>query len=195
MFYNNGTIFQTTFGSDVNIPKLGENLAEVLSHIRKLYEFCNLKAEEYKKLIFETEDVSIIVLKLGEDSNIALFFKKEEEKELRLTAIRRYLNRIEDLMDMDANEILFQEILNKEEELKTLNNLKLNYEEQIKILGDKLEDLSIVGSEIEKQKIFKTKQEFSEELLKIKRDIEEKVKDLEILKKKVKNVDNPSINQ
>lgn len=184
MFYNNGTIFQTTFGSDVNIPKLGENLAEVLNHIRKLYEFCNMKAEDYKKLIFETEDVSIIVLKLGEDSNIALFFKKEEDKELKLTAIRRYLNRIEDLIDMDANEILFQEILVKEEELKSLNNLTLNFEQELKEIDDKLDDPLIKESEVEKQKLLKRKQEYSEELLKIQRDIGEKIKDIEILKKK-----------
>ncbi|MFX1357373.1 MAG: hypothetical protein ACFFA8_08790 [Promethearchaeota archaeon] len=190
MFYNNGTIFQTTFGSDVNIPKLGENLAEVLNHIRKIYEFCNMKAEDYKKLIFETEDVSIIVLKLGEDSNIALFFKKEEDKELKLTAIRRYLNRIEDLIDMDANEILFQEILVKEEELKSLNNLTLNFEQELKEIDDKLDDPLIKESEVEKQKLLKRKQECSEEILKIQRDIEEKIKDVEILKKKVKNVGN-----
>lgn len=189
MFYNNGTIFQTTFGSEINIPKLGENLAEALNHIRTIYEFCNLKAEEYKKLIFETEEVSIIILKLGEDSNIALFFKQEEDKELRLTAIRRYLNKVEDLMDMDADEILFQEILVKEENLKNLNNLLQEYEQQINALDDKLGDPSIIISEVEKQKIFKRKQEYHEELLKTKQEIEDITRDLEILKKKVKKRD------
>ena len=36
MFYNNGIVFQTTLEQEINIPKLGENLAEVLSHIKKL---------------------------------------------------------------------------------------------------------------------------------------------------------------
>ena len=77
MFYNNGTIFQTTIDQQYNIPKLGEHMAEALNHLRKVYETCNFTLIDYKKLIFETDEISIILLKLGEDSNLALFFKKE----------------------------------------------------------------------------------------------------------------------
>ena len=114
MFYNNGTIFQTTFEQDINIPKIGENLAEILNHMRKLYEICQIKINNYEKVIFETDNLSIMILKLGEESNIALFFKKEEDEVLKISAIRRYLAKIEDLVDMDKNEIIFQEILSKE---------------------------------------------------------------------------------
>ncbi|MFX1414243.1 MAG: coiled-coil domain-containing protein [Promethearchaeota archaeon] len=184
MFYNNGTIFQTTFGSDINIPKLGENLAEALHHMQKIYEFCNLKAEEYKKLIFETEDMSSIILKLGEDSNIALFFKKEEDKELRISAIRRYLNKIEDIMDMDANEILFQEILVKEEELKKLNNDLQKNQEEINILNEKVKDS---GMSQERQMVLKKINENTEEYFKIKKQIEEVNSEIENLKKEIVN--------
>ena len=118
MFYNNGTIFQTTFEQEINIPKLGENLAEILNHTKKLYDICNYNFEVYKKIIFETDDMSIIILKLGEDSNIALFFKKEEEKELKLTAIKRYMTRIEELINMDERGLILQDIIAKEEEIK-----------------------------------------------------------------------------
>ena len=37
MFYNNGTIFDTTFEQSVNIPKLGEHLAELLNQMRRIY--------------------------------------------------------------------------------------------------------------------------------------------------------------
>lgn len=186
MFYNNGTIFQTTFGSDINIPKLGENLAEALNHMRKMYEICNLKAEEYKKLIFETEDMSSIILKLGEDSNIALFFKKEEDKELRISAIRRYLNKIEDIMDMDANEIVFQEILAKEEELKHLNDLLEKNQIEINTLNKKIEDSENKLSDEERQNILKKINENTEEYLNIKKQIDETSKDIDNLRRKVK---------
>ena len=135
MYYNNGTVFQTTFEQNINIPKLGENLAEILEHIKKLYELCDFKFEKYNKLIFETEEISTIVLKLGEDSNIALFFRKEEDINLKLTAIKRYLSRIESLVDMNEKELLIQEILAKEEELVTL---KTNFQLKQEILSEKL---------------------------------------------------------
>jgi len=116
MFYNNGTIFQTTFEQDINIPKLGENIAEILSHVQKLYEICNFDLVDYKKLIFETENISLIIIKLGENSNLGLFFKKEEDKDLKLNAIRRYLSRIEELIDMDKAELERQALENKEED-------------------------------------------------------------------------------
>ena len=75
MFYNNGTVFQSTFDQQINIPKLGEHLAEALNQVFKSYEICNFSFSAYKKLIFETDKMSSIILKLGEDSNIALFFE------------------------------------------------------------------------------------------------------------------------
>jgi uncharacterized protein YceH (UPF0502 family) len=154
MFYNNGTIFQTTFEQTINIPKLGENLAETLNHIRSLYEVCNYKMEPYRKLIFETEDISVIILKLGEESNIALFFEREQDKELRIHSIKRYISNIESLIDMDEKELILKEVLAKEEELK-----KINVELQIKkenieklnqdMLGITIEDSKKI--ELEKQ--------------------------------------------
>lgn len=146
MFYNNGTIFQTTFEQETNIPKLGENLAGVLNHVRKLYEICTFNFEVYKKIIFETDDMSIIILKLGEDSNIALFFKKEEE--LKLTAIKRYMTRIEELIDMDERELIIQDIIEKEEEIKNLKELLHEKKEIIEKLGKefkKIEEGTIEG--------------------------------------------------
>ncbi len=118
MFYNNGIIFQTTFEQDINIPKLGENIAKMLSHVQKLYEICNFDLVDYKKLIFETENISLIIIKLGENSNLGLFFKKEEDKDLKLNAIKRYLSRIEELIDMDKAELEMKSFEEKEEDNK-----------------------------------------------------------------------------
>jgi hypothetical protein len=105
MFYNNGTIFETTFSQDINIPKLGENFAEILEHFRKLYELLHFDYTNYEKVIFETETISIFIIKLGEESNIALFFKREDPVDISLKPIRKYLDRIQELIDMSKEEL------------------------------------------------------------------------------------------
>jgi len=105
MFYNNGVIFETTFSQEFNIPKLGENFAEILEHFRKVYKLLNFEYSKYEKVIFETENISIFIIKLGEESNIALFFKKDEPQDINLNSIQKYLDRIQDLIDMDKEEL------------------------------------------------------------------------------------------
>ncbi len=139
MFYNNGTVYQTTFEQDINKPKLGENLTELLTHAKLIYEICKFKLDDYKKLVFETADISVIILKLGEDSNIALFFKKEEEKDIKISSIRRYLTRIEELIDMDEREILLQQILAKEDELKKKQEDLRSKQQDIQNLREELQ--------------------------------------------------------
>ena len=178
MFYDNGTIFQTTFEQDINIPKLGENLAEVLNHMRQLYEICQIKLKSYEKIIFETDNLSIMILKLGEESNIALFFKKEEDETLKISAIRRYLAKIEDLVDMDKNEIIFQEILSKEEELK-------KNEERFKFIETKLKELEIGESKLDDQE----KIALNNEMEQLNVAIDQITKDLELLKSKIHKKD------
>ncbi|MFX1411149.1 MAG: hypothetical protein ACFFA6_12410 [Promethearchaeota archaeon] len=185
MFYNNGTIFQTTFEQEINIPKLGENLAEILNHIRKLYEICNYNFEDYKKIIFETDDMSIIILKLGEDSNIALFFKKEEEKELKLTAIKRYMTRIEELIDMDEKELIIKDIITKEEEIKSIKeNLQKNME-MIMNLRNELNDIEKGIIEGDQKKIMKDLNDLDLECENLNRDKEKKTIEIEQLKEKI----------
>ncbi len=185
MFYNNGTIYQTTFEQDINIPKLGENLAKILNHVKKLYNICNYNIEDYKKLIFETDDMSIIILKLGEDSNIAFFFKREEEKELKLTAIKRYLTRIEELIDMDERELIIQEIITKEEELKRLKELLNEKKNSIEKLTMELKDIEDGTAEGFKKEISKELEDLEVEYKKLNNDIENHQIELEGLKKKI----------
>ena len=47
MFYNNGIIYQSTFEPHVNIPKLGENLADLIAHMHSIYELSNFPSEGY----------------------------------------------------------------------------------------------------------------------------------------------------
>ena len=182
MFYNNGTIFQTTFEQDINIPKLGENLAELLNHTQKVYDVCNIKLSDYKKLIFETDDISISILKVGEDSNLALFFKKEQDQDLKLQSIRRYILRIENLIDMDRIEIKIQELGIKEEEFKNLQNTLSSKVDQIKELE------TLYGKELleqESNKMSKEIQSLEEQCTKLKFDIDIKKKEIDFLKDKI----------
>nr|MDO8119384.1 hypothetical protein [Candidatus Sigynarchaeota archaeon] len=74
MFYNDGTVFQSTLeGEELNMPKLGNDLAGLISHVKNIIEHVKLGAGVYEKLIFQTNDVIVVVLHLGEDSNVALF--------------------------------------------------------------------------------------------------------------------------
>ncbi|TFG22974.1 MAG: hypothetical protein EU529_08945 [Promethearchaeota archaeon] len=141
MFYNNGTIFDTTFEQNINIPKLGEHLAELLNQMRKIYETCSYSLEKYSKLIIETEDISVIILKLGEDSNIALFFKKEKEEGLKLKSIKRYITKIEELIDADKFDLLVQEMETKEGILKNLEKTLITKQDQLNMLKNKFETI------------------------------------------------------
>ena len=185
MFYNNGTIFQTTFEQDINIPKLGENLAEVLNHSRKLYEICNFNFEDYKKIIFETDEMSIIILKLGEDSNIALFFKKEEEKELKLTAIRRYMTRIEELIDMDEGELILHEIIAKEEEIKHFKELLNEKKDIIEKSRNEIKEIDEGTIEGDIKDITKKLDDLDLECENLNYEIEKRENEIEQLKEKI----------
>jgi hypothetical protein len=185
MFYNTGTIFQTTFEQNINIPKLGENLAELLNHIRKIYEICNFKMENYRKFIFETDDISTIIIKLGEDSNLALFFKKEEDKDLKLTAIRRYLHRIEELIDTDEIEILFLELATREKNLEIIEDSFQQKQQKIHDLQSQKSDGTLSESELED--INKAIKNLEMECEQLKQEIEQKKSENLIISKKIES--------
>ncbi len=105
MFYDDGTVFFSTFESSANIPKLGENLAEMLQHGKNLEEHAKIPMGGYTKLIYETDDTLMVVFKLGESSNIALFLKNVGTRAIKFTAIKKYLDQIEELVDMDQEEL------------------------------------------------------------------------------------------
>jgi len=189
MFYNTGTIFQTTFEQNINIPKLGENLAELLNHVKKVYEICNFKMETYRKFIFETDDVSTIIIKLGEDSNLALFFKKEEDKDVKLTAIKRYLNRIEELIDTDETEILFQELATREKDLKIIEE---NFQQKQQKINDlQTQSMNTTLSESEVGDIKKAIKNLEDECEHLKQEIDQKKLENQILIQKIESKKKP----
>lgn len=182
MFYNNGTIFQTTIGQQFNIPKLGEHIAEALNHLRKVYETCNFTLDDYKKLIFETDDISTIILKLGEDSNLALFFKKEIDIDQKLHSIRRYIKKIEELIDVDKVQLEFQELEKIENDLKKLNRDLQEKQQQIKELEEKQGLLEPETSKDEIKDIVKKIQELNEECKILNQESEKKQTEIRFIR-------------
>ncbi|TFG02642.1 MAG: hypothetical protein EU542_04510 [Promethearchaeota archaeon] len=173
MFYNNGTIFQTTFEQDINIPKLGELLARTLDKVRKINDICKFKPNDYKKLIFEMEEVTIMILKLGEESNIALVFKNDDSKEINLTPIKRYLSKIEELIDMDKKELILNQILAKEDDVKALESVLEKKEKELDLIKEKLKE---AYSESDMQKLMSEYNLVELESQKLK-DEEDKIRD------------------
>lgn len=121
-FYNDGIVFQTTFDKNkVNIPKLGNDLAEILSLFRNLQSPGNFKA--YRKIVYDGVDASVIILKLGEQSNLALFFKREiSDQVLQNAQIRVYIDKIQELIDIDRETLIKKEIIKKKEDLLELES-------------------------------------------------------------------------
>lgn len=184
MFYNNGTVFDTTFDHNINIPKLGEHLAELLNQMRKIYETCSYSLEKYSKLIIETDDISVIILKLGEDSNIVLFFKKEKEDGLKLKSIKRYITKIEELIDADKFDLLAQEWETKDGILKNLKKTLISKQDQLNMLKNKLKTIDGT-SKHEIKEISKEIEDLESSCTELKLEIEIKEKEVEEITEKI----------
>ena len=106
LFYNNGLIFQTTFSpEEVNIPDLGRDLANLVNGFEDVLKESQFTPAPFQKLIYETSHIVVIIIALGEDSNLALFLEGGKRVEFSIESIRTYLERIKDLIDTDQAEI------------------------------------------------------------------------------------------
>jgi hypothetical protein len=108
MFYNTGIVFQSSFTDNTNIPAICSNLSEIITLFEKSLDCYNVPTNDYLKIIFETKERIIIILKLGEDSNIALFFDNEvvsDVTDVNIGSVQKYLNKLEELIDMNESEI------------------------------------------------------------------------------------------
>ncbi len=179
MFYNDGTVFHTTFNKTMNIPKLGENISETLAYIQKIYENSNYDLVDYKKLIFETDNISLIILKLGENSNMALFFKKIRNIERKIRSIHRDIEMAEELLDVDRTELVEQELENKESQLM---ELKLEMGSQNYKMITLQEYQKEVTDDEKKKAVAKEVDKVKTEILKIKIKIDKKINEVTGLK-------------
>ncbi len=105
MFYNNGVVFESTFAQEINIPKVGENLAEAIKHWEQLFSLCRFPATGFQKVIYETDEIVVIVIKIGEESNLALFFEGGKDISFKRGLIKEYLDQLENWMDMNAADL------------------------------------------------------------------------------------------
>jgi len=140
--------------------------------------------EKYSKLIIETEDVSIIILKLGEESNIALFFKKEKEEDLKLKSIKRYITKIEELIDADKFDLLAQEWETKDGILKNLKKTLSSKQDHLNMLKNKLETIDETSKQ-EKKEISKEIEDLEHSCTELQLEVEIKEKEVKELAEKI----------
>ena len=156
-FYDDGTVFQTTFDkSKVNIPKLGNDLASIINIFKNLQTKNDFKI--YRKIIFDGLNVSLIVYKAGEQSNIAVFFKKEltdQEIQNINAQIKVHITRIEEMIDIDRKKLIEKELERIKLDLKNVEN---------KILEKKKSIEELESQNLEKEKKKKNKDDLEKEL-------------------------------
>ncbi|SRR6056297_596614 len=112
-FYNDGTVYFSSFPrgeNEVNTPHLGIKLAEVIKSLHSIQLICEAvpKTEEqykYKRIMYETQQYLIIIIDLGQDSNIALFFKHVKGEDVNISCIKEELDILEDLIDTTEEEL------------------------------------------------------------------------------------------
>jgi len=187
MFFDDGTVFQTTFEQfeeSVNIPKLGEDLSDILSSFKKLYEICNYDFKNYNQLLFDTESVDVLILKLGENSNLALFFRKlVVDGELQINTIQKYVTKIEKLIDIGQMDLIERAIRRKDRELKHLYESmdeKLAKQKELQtLLGASKSDISNI------EKIALEIHELTEDIKKLELEKEQSVEELLQIKDKL----------
>ncbi|NPD88819.1 MAG: hypothetical protein HGN29_08835 [Asgard group archaeon] len=202
MFYNDGIVYQTTFEQfeeSVNIPKLGNDLSNILSNLRTLYEICNYNYKGYNQLLFDTDEIDVLILKLGENSNLALFFRKSlEDGEIRIKNIQKYITKIEKLIDIGQMDLFEKDIRSKERDLKSLYEemeVKLEKQKSIQILlgassddmkdAEKIEkEIEDLNSEIQKQEIEKDQR--TEEITRLNEKIMFEEERIDLLSKELK---------
>ncbi|MCK5142016.1 MAG: hypothetical protein KAQ70_07470, partial [Candidatus Heimdallarchaeota archaeon] len=187
MFFDDGTVFQTTFEQfeeSVNIPKLGDDLADILSSFRKLYEVCNYDFKNYNQLLFDTESVDVLILKLGENSNLALFFRKlVVDGELQINTIQKYITKIEKLMDIGQMDLIERDIRRKDRDLKHLYehmDEKLEKQKELQmLLGASKSDISDI------EKIESEIHELTENIKQLELEKEQSVEEISQIKDKL----------
>lgn len=196
MFYNNGTVFKSTF-EDINIPKLGDSLSGTLENLKRVYEISNFELKKYKKLVFDTDDICLIILKLGEDSNLALFFKKEAgevDDVPEINAVRHYVTKIERILDIDRDDLLERRIKEKQRDIRK----EENYIEEL--LESKSQLIIKLNNVVESEEIDKINGEIEDlekKAILAKEKVDELSKDIDRIQDKQKpdNEENTSINK
>jgi chromosome segregation ATPase len=187
MFFDDGTVFQTTFEQfeeSVNIPKLGEDLSNILSSFRKLYEICNYDFKNYNQLLFDTESVDILFIRLGENSNLALFFRKDvDDGEIQINTIQKYITKIEKLIDIGQMDLIERDIRRKDRDLKHLyENMdeKLEKQKELQLLvGASNSDISAI------EKIKLDIHDLTEDIEKLELEKEQSVEEISQIKDKL----------
>lgn len=101
LFYDNGIIYQTTINHELDIPVIGKNLAHFVQEMQLLAENCKDPEDKYQKMTIDTEKSVYIILRLGEQSNMALKFIKAEYQKNSLGKIEEIIEKLKNVVDLN----------------------------------------------------------------------------------------------
>ncbi|MFX0103230.1 MAG: hypothetical protein ACFFCS_26935 [Candidatus Hodarchaeota archaeon] len=120
-----------------------------------------------KNMIFETKNIIIGIIKVGEESFMAIFMENQGEGKISFDPIKKYISRLEYLIDMDRIEVEREELIQMQRELddarkklgelETLKDITLTKSVNVKELELKEEivtELNVVENEINTLKKF-----------------------------------------
>jgi predicted regulator of Ras-like GTPase activity (Roadblock/LC7/MglB family) len=104
VFYNSGIVFRTDFSESVNVPQLGNTLAQIITDMIQLITTCAMNAGIYERLIFETGACKIFFFQLGEESHLALF-TSDATLNLQISHLKHYLDQMKEIVDVSSKEL------------------------------------------------------------------------------------------
>ena len=111
-FYNDGTVFYSGFKKEAipSVPDLGDACAKIIENFKNIYDMIKSGRQDlgdysYKQITFSSNGLGIMIIHLGEESNIALFFDKLSINKVNLGCIETDLSQIEDIMDTTDSEL------------------------------------------------------------------------------------------
>ena len=110
-FYNDGMVYYSSFPDQINTPILGKTLSNLIQNTMSvnelLLEFHDADhiQDKLRKIFFEIGGKTVLVLKLGEDSNIALFLAHKRIREIEIKCIKDDLALLEDMIDTTKDEL------------------------------------------------------------------------------------------
>lgn len=100
LVHQDGTVIQTDFQPPINIPKVGDNIVDMVKHFRTFMDLCKYEGELYQKQVLETANMIVIFVRLDEVNHLGLFFKKDQIQVDKIHFLEQTLRTIEEIEKM-----------------------------------------------------------------------------------------------
>lgn len=104
LFFQDGIVIKTSFTEENNIPELGKNAGEIIEKCQQFLLLTGIESKDYRKIVYEGIRWMLFILQVGEQSHLALIMQ-HPSKEVPLQPIRKYLELIENAIDISQEEL------------------------------------------------------------------------------------------